>query len=247
VANRFFLRCTLTALIVSSSVGHAAHGGGASETQIDTEAYAVLQKVATQLGMVRGMQRTWRSINRIYFIAEHERPGEAFSQAVIELNYVQRAVRVIEQDQSQPKISVQRERRSWQESSPGVRVELVREAVHFSNWLYLTPHGVIRAALEAESTQPGSVTFEDQQYGSLVFESPNGRAEIVLGVSGLPSSVNLAQVRVSAYFEDYRDWELLDVMFPVTLRLQHADRSELYRVTEFRTNPYVVFPESTLP
>ena len=234
---------------MGASVAHAAHGGGASEAQIDTQAYGVLQKVATRLGMVRGPQRTWRSINRIYFIAERESSGKSPSKFVVELNYVQQAQRVIEQEQhqSQPKISVQREKRNWRESSPGIRVDTVRESVEFANWLYLTPHGVIRAALEAESTQPGSVTFQDEKQSSLVFESPNGRTEIVLGVNGLPINASLVQSQVSVYFENYRDWELLEVMFPANLRLEHAGHSEVYRVNEFRTNPYVVFVESTLP
>lgn len=240
-------------LLILTGYGHgAAHGGGASPAAVDSIAYEELTELSRKLGMLRGMQRTWRSINRVNFkgngdcLRETETNGECF----VEMNFAQQALRSqVQSEAGQSDIVVYTDESTWQESSPGVAVEGSEVQVSTaSRTLMLVPQGAVRAALEAESATVGSVDRSVE--GKLVtyaFTTPQGNVTVTVEIDGLPTEIYVGSTKdqpsIVVKLSDYFDWELLDVPFPKAIEIQRGDDpSRRLNVTEYRTNPYLIFP-----
>jgi len=241
----------LLLLVVSNGYG-AAHDGGTAPEAVDSVAYGELTELSRKLGMLRGMHRTWRSINRINFkgtgdcLRETETDGGCF----VEMNFVQQALRSqVEPEAGQSDIVVHTEGSTWQESSPGVAVEGSEALVSIaSRSLMLVPQGAVRAALEAESATAGSVDRSvEGDFVTYAFTMPQGEVTITVKFDGLPTAINVGSTNdqpvLMVKLSDYFDWELLDVPFPKTIEIQRGTQpSRRLNVTEYRTNPYLIFP-----
>ena len=227
---------------------------------------ATIEAAADALGMVRTVQRRMDSINTVEFSGtgtlrvpetarrwtEHE-----ILSATIGMSYYIPAMRwdmtVISSDGSEQRtIHVVREDRAWNEEEPGVNPTPVsgRTAARLRQ-IWLTPHGIIRAAVEAEAARPGSVSVG----------SAGGKTTITVEVDGTPMTATLnddnrpervelmidhpvlGPTQLAASYSGYMDWPILDVYFPSRIVHTLGDEVSLdLTVTEFFQNPYVVFP-----
>jgi len=240
-------------LLTVASYGYgAAHGGGEAPVVVDSVVYEELTELSRKLGMLRGMHRTWRSINRINFkgngdcLRETETDGACF----VEMNFVQQALRSqVQSDAGQSDIVVLADGSTWQESSPGVAVEGSETQVSTaSRLLMLVPQGAVRAALEAESASVGIVDRSvEGGFVTYAFPMPQGKVSITVETDGLPTAIKVGatndQPALVVKLSDYFDWELLDVPFPKTIEIQRGTEPiRRLNVTEYRTNPYLIFP-----
>src|SRR5262245_34853855 len=116
--------------------------------------------VADALGAIRGVQREWRSINRIYFIASGtmtspDKTASKLSRGFFEMSFAQHAVRadlMLQQGKAAPKrtIEVARESVAWNETEPGVGATAAAGQAKARVWqIYATPSGAVRVAMEA--------------------------------------------------------------------------------------------------
>jgi len=240
-------------LVVASNGYAAAHGGGEAPAAVDSVAYEELTELSRKLGMLRGMQRTWRSINRINFkgngdcLRENETDGECF----IEMDFVQQALRSQVQSQAgQSDIVVYAAGSTWQESSPGVAVVgSETQSPTPIRALLVVPQGAVRAALEAESASVGSVDRSVEEDSiTYAFTTSQGDVTITVEADGLPREISVVSSSdhptLLVKFSDYFDWELLDVPFPKTIETQRGTKpGRQLNVTEYRTNPYLIFPK----
>ena len=252
-------RAPIGALLLALALNPPAPGNA-------QEAAEVIEAAADALGMVRTVQRRMDSINAVQFsgtgtlrLAESPRTWAEYEvvSATIGMSYYIPALRwdmtLRTPDGSEMRtIEVVREDRAWDEVTPGVDpTEAPGKAAERRWQIWLTPHGVIRAAVDAEAANPGSVALGMQR----------GRTTLSLTVDGVPLTAVLDEnhrpERVTATIEhpvlgpseleatyaDYLDWQILDVYFPSTIvhRLDGETTLEL-TVTQFFQNPYVVFP-----
>jgi len=240
-------------LFIASHGYAAAHGGGEAPAAVDSVAYEELTELSRKLGMLRGMQRTWRSINRINFkgngdcLRETETDGDCF----VEMDFVKQSMRSqVEPEAGQRDIVVFTDESNWQEASPGVSVADSETQVSApTRALMLVPQGAVRAALEAESASVGSVD-RGVEGGSTTyaFTAPQGEVTITVETDGLPTAISVGassdQPAFVVKFSDYFDWELLDVPFPKAIEIQRgSEPARRLNVTEYRTNPYLIFPK----
>ncbi len=227
---------------------------------------ATIEAAADALGMVRTVQRRMDSINTVEFSGtgtlrvpetarrwtEHE-----IVSATIGMSYYIPAMRwdmTLESNDGseQRTIHVVRENRAWNEERPGVNPTPVtgRTAARLRQ-IWLTPHGIIRAAVEAEAARPGSVSVG----------SAGGKTTLTVEVDGTPMTATLnddnrperveltidhpvlGPTQLAASYTGYMDWPILDVYFPSSIVHTLGDEVSLdLTVTEFFQNPYVVFP-----
>jgi hypothetical protein len=224
--------------------------------------FAALADIANALGMLRGTQREWRSVNRIYYIASGTLsvPGAnkswtdyKLTRGMIEMNYAMPALRVdLQRTDAKGKadrsIEVARDVIAWNEVTPGVGATRAQGAAPGRTWLiYTTPHGVVRAAMEQALKDPASVVTDAKGFR---FPSPAGQASVTLDTNKRPARIEIAinhptlgATTVATDLSDYRDWEKLGMLFPARI-VQTAGGRKLQdlRVSEYRTNPYVIFP-----
>ncbi len=227
---------------------------------------ATIEAAADALGMVRTVARRMDSINAVQFSGtgtlrvpetarrwtEHE-----IVSATIGMSYYIPAMRwdmtVQSADGSEQRtIHVVREDRAWNEEEPGVNPTPVSDrTAQRLRQIWLTPHGIIRAAVEAEAAQPGSVSVG----------SAGGKTTLTVEVNGTPMTATLdddnrpervdlminhsvlGRTQLAASYSGYLDWPILDVYFPSRIVHTLGDETSLdLTVTEFFQNPYVVFP-----
>jgi hypothetical protein len=224
--------------------------------------FAALAEIANALGMLRGTQRQWKSVNRIYYIAAGSisvaGAGRSWSdyklaRGMFEMNYAMPAVRVDlaradAKGKADRTIEVARGDVAWNETAPGVGASSAPGAAADRRWLiYTTPHGVVRAAMEAALKDPASVVIDGKGFR---FPSPEGQASVSFDAAKRPSRIEIAvshpvlgATTVATELSDYRDWEKLGVWFPARIvQTIGGRRTQDLRVSEFRTNPYVIFP-----
>jgi len=248
-----FIKFAPALLLLVASYGHgASHGGGVGPKAVESIAYEELTELSRKLGMLRGVHRTWRSINRINFkgngdcLREAQTNGECF----VEMNFAQQALRSqVRSEAGQTDIVVSANGSTWQESSPGVAVVGSETQVSSrSRTLAIVPQGAVRAALEAESSSVGSVVRSvEADSTAYAFTTPQGDVTITVETDGLPSAIRVEsssdQPTLIVTLSDYFDWELLDVPFPKSIEIQRGkEPSRRLNVTEYRTNPYLIFP-----
>ena len=117
--------------------------------------------------------------------------------------------------------------------------------------IWLTPHGIMRAVVEAEAASPGSVSVG----------SSGGNTTLTVEVNGTPMTATLdddnrpervtmtidhpvlGRTPLTAHYSGYLDWQILDVYFPSRIVQTLGDETTLdLTITEFYQNPYVIFP-----
>lgn len=218
---------------------------------------AAITDVADALGMIRGTQREWRSVNRIYFIASGTlapdigQAPQRLTRGFIEMSFAQQAMRADLTMQQKRTIEVARDSVAWNETSPGVGATAAPGQASSRLWrIYATPHGAVRSAMETFVKDKTSLKVTASgQTKTFEFISPAGPLRIVADVNNRPMRVELmlnrsgGEAKVVTEFSDYRDWEKLGVWFPARIRqtVNGAPFADL-TVSEYRTNPYVIFP-----
>ena len=227
---------------------------------------ATIEAAADALGMVRTVQRRMDSINAVQFSGtgtlrrptsarrwtEHEIVG-----ATIGMSYYIPALRwdmtLRAADGTETRtVEVVRETRAWNEVTPGVGpTEAPGKAAERLQQIWLTPHGIVRAAVDAEAANPGAVTVGTER----------GRRTLSVTVDGIPMTATLdannrpervtaaidhpvlGRTELVAVYSDYKDWPILDVYFPSRIVQTLGGETTLdLTVTQFFQNPYVIFP-----
>ena len=203
------------------------------------------------LGMERGVRRQQTSINTIYFLArgtfdsgDGAKPTE---RALFSLSYAIPAIRTDVTRQKARSIEVANGDVAWNETEPGIGATKTSDAAADRlRQLWLTPHGALRAMVDARAKNPQAVAIQTSGAGT-TFSLPfaGGPLEVAVDATHRPQRVKwtLPNAVYEAEFSNYKDWELLDVFFPqrIVQRVNGKVTAEL-TVTEFRSNPYVVFP-----
>ena len=218
-----------------------------------------LEAAANALGMERGVRRELTSINAIYFnatgpmrVTDGGKATDRTVSAVIGMSYFIPAIRsdiTWQNPTGEPRrlIEVANGERAWNESEPGMGATPTKEtAAERLIQVWLTPQGALRAMVDARAKDPKAITIAQV----------NGRTQLSMSFQGGPFEVLLdaeqrpEQVRwqrkgqaIEVRFSDYKDWELLDVFFPQRIVERIDGRLVMdLAVTDFRSNPYVVFP-----
>lgn len=218
-----------------------------------------LETAADALGMERGVRRELTSINAIYFTAKGtfiDSPASAANPKVIHglwsMSYYVPAVRSdITRKGADGKphrdIRVANGTVAWNETEPGVGDAAAdTSADERLSQIWLTPQGALRAMVDARAKDPNAVKIS-KVAATIVFEMTFQAAplRVELNSDNRPELLKWShggkQIEVQ-YFK-YKDWELLDVFFPQRI-VQRVDGKVVadLTVTDFRSNPYVVFP-----
>ncbi|NIW25277.1 MAG: hypothetical protein GWN29_12300, partial [Gammaproteobacteria bacterium] len=225
-----------------------------------------IEAAADALGMVRTVARRMDSINAVQFSGTGtlRQPESArrwsereITSATIGMSYYVPALRwdmtVRAADGSDMRtVEVMREDRAWNEVTPGVAPTDAPGQADERAWqIWITPHGIIRAAVDAAAADPSSVSVGSQRGQTTLSVAVNGVPfTAVLDDNNRPERVTatidhpvLGSTELVATYTDYIDWQILDVYFPS--RIVHTLDGETaldLTVTEFFQNPYVVFP-----
>ncbi|MGI9258034.1 MAG: hypothetical protein ACR2QQ_04300 [Gammaproteobacteria bacterium] len=222
---------------------------------------ATIEAAANALGMVRGVTRRMTSINTVQFSGQGtltvpDADGDWMTYHVtgttVGVSYAIPAMRWdmtrIGADGEQRLIRVVRGDRSWNERLPGVDPTPAPDgATNRLRQLWLTPHGVIRAAVD----NPDATTLGMQAGQTTLSVDVDGYSfTATLDDNYRPMSVEttidhpvLGETQLEAAYTDYIDWPKLDVFFPSRIVHQLGGETTLdLTVTEFYQNPYVVFP-----
>ena len=238
------------------------------EGQRATGALAPFDKAADALGMVRGVART-RTMDDITTVEytgsgtmAEIGPGGALTaykvnRMTVGISYYFRGRRAeIERQNAagakQLLIHVVRgnPNLAWnEEGTPGMNPKLApgTEAERMQQ-LWLTPHGFIRAAVDA--------TFKDAKVAKagaktvLIVPIDGVQVRGVLDDNNRLERVDmpirhpvLGATTLTAEYSDYKDFDNYGVMFPQHIVQKIGGKTVLdIRVTAFATNPYVVFP-----
>lgn len=254
-------RRTLGLIAMAGVISPSAFAQRAAPKPPSSPQFAALAESANALGAIRGTRREWRSINRIYYIADGSVsvPGEGgrwtdykLIRGMVEMNYAIPALRVdlarSDGRRTDRSIEVARGDASWNETEPGLGATNAAGAAKGRRWLiYTTPHGAVRAAMEAADKNASSVTVDAKGFK---YTAPDGASTVALDSNKRPSRIEIAIVHpvlgatnVTTDLSDYRDWEKLGVWFPARIVQTIGGRkAQDLRVTEFRSNPYVIFP-----
>jgi hypothetical protein len=237
----------------------------ASQAQTD-DAGPILRSAALALGMVRGPQRRMDSINTIQFsgvgygrvpTTGNDWTRFEISEMTVGMSYFIPAMRwdmlVVNPNGADERlIHVVAGDRAWNESLPGIgAVPAPGEVTSRLRQIWLTPHGLIRAAVDAYSEDPSSVRTAIQAGKHTVSVTINGSTvTATLDIDNRLERVEmmiehavLGETTLTSNYDDYVDWPILDVYFPshITHRLNNEISLDL-TVTSFYQNPYVVFP-----
>lgn len=254
-------RRTLGLMLAAGAASPAAFAQRSAPKPPPSPQFAALAGIANALGMLRGTQREWKSINRIYYIADGSIsvPGAGgrwtdykLARGMIEMNYVMPALRAditrTSAGKTERSIEVARGDAAWNETEPGIGATNAAGSAKARRWLiYTTPHGVVRAGMEAALKDANSVTVDVKGFK---FASPEGPVTVAVDASKRPARIEIAithptlgATTVATDLSDYRDWEKLGVWFPARIvQTVGARKLQDLRVTEFRSNPYVIFP-----
>ncbi len=223
---------------------------------------ATVVEAAEALGMIRGAARRMDSINTVEFSGRGtiRRPQEDGSWSEAELtnltvgiSYSIPALRWDQTTGDQRAIYVVRGDEAWEERMPGVgRTPAMNFVDRFTRQIWFSPHGLIRAAIEAEALEAGSVEIGSEEgLSTLTVEVGSFTLTATLDENNRPQSVSmpvthplLGPTTLATNYSDYIDWPLLDVFFPSRIEQTLGDVTWLdLEVTEFFQNPYVVFPD----
>lgn len=203
------------------------------------------------LGMERGVRRQQTSINAIFFDAkgtfDSGDGAKPVDHAIFSMSYAIPAIRTDITRQKMRSIEVANGDVAWDEREPGIGATPSPDsAAQRLRQLWLTPQGALRAMVDARAKNREAVKIASSE-GQTTFtlQHQGGPLEVVVDATHRPQKLKwtLANDVYEATFTGYRDWELLDVFFPTKIvqRVNGKTTADL-TVTDFRSNPYVVFP-----
>jgi hypothetical protein len=142
---------------------------------------------------------------------------------------------------------------AWDEATPGGTVSPTTDtATNRLQQIWWTPHGLLWAALTSnEKSLVKGVSVADEG-GKKVLTIPieGLPAKVTLGADNRPEKVEsrikhplLGEIGVEINYSGYRDFEHYSVFFPTHIVEKFGGHTVLdLTVTEFHTNPYIVFP-----
>ena len=225
-----------------------------------------IEDVAYALGTLRGVQRRMDSMNTLQFSGhgtsnilgdDGQWTSYEITSATIGINYFIPAVRsdvtrIAEDGNEERIIEVARADRAWNERLPGVDpTEVNGEVAERTQQIWLTPHGVITAAVH----NPNSVTVDNVSGQTILSVEVDGLSVVArLDENSRPAVVEmmidhpvLGETLLEAEYTGYIDWPILDVYFPSNIvhRLGGEVVLEM-TVSDFYQNPYVIFPTPEL-
>ena len=207
------------------------------------------------LGMERGVRREQTAINAIFFVAKgslaSNGTARTVDRAVLSMSYFVPAIRMDVTwragAKTEREIQVANGALAWNESEPGIGATPTSEsAAERLRQIWLTPQGAMRALVNTRAKNKDAVTIA-QVDGRTTFSAQFEGApfEVTVDAEHRPQRVRwtLDGKVHEAEFRGYKDWELLDVFFPqrIVQRIDGRVVADL-TVTDFRSNPYVVFP-----
>jgi len=143
---------------------------------------------------------------------------------------------------------------AWDEATPGGNATPATEtASDRLLHIWLTPHGLIWAALTADGKGIANGVTMSQENNKTVLVIPvNGvPVKVILGTDNRPEKVEarikhpiLGDTSLEINYSGYRDFEhAYGVYFPAHIEEKLGGRTVLdLTVMEFHTNPYIVFP-----
>lgn len=202
---------------------------------------------ADSLGMIRGAGPAQNATRLI--VTSYEGTGTLNdSPFTYRYEYVYAPHRAARQQRTFPDgktvIEAVREGRAWNESAPGINPSAVTSgAERRMAEIYLTPHGALRAAIDADARD---VKVSTSSQSTLITVPVDiGSVRIVLGEGNRPAR---AEVRVrgrtmAAEFSGYKDFNNYGVFAPVKIiREENGKVVGDLAVTTFVENPYVIVP-----
>ncbi len=225
-----------------------------------------IETAADALGMVRTVARRMDSINAVQFsgtggmrVPQPDGGWTSYdiTNARIGMSYYIPAMRwdmsrTQANGSEQRTIHVVREGRTWDEEEPGVNpTPVTGRTAERLRQIWLTPHGIIRAAVDAEAANSGSVTVGSDGGRTTLSVTVDGTPmTAVLDADSRPERVTmmidhpvLGRTPLTAHYSGYLDWQILDVYFPSRIVQTLGDETTLdLTITEFYQNPYIVFP-----
>lgn len=203
------------------------------------------------LGMERGVRRQQTSINAVFFDAKGKLDtgdgAKPVDHAIFSMSYAIPAIRTDVTRQQMRSIEVANGDIAWDEREPGIgAMPSPASAAHRLRQVWLTPQGALRAMVDARAKDKDAVKVaQTGKQTTFTLQFQGGPLEVVVDATHRPQTVKwtLANDVYEATFAGYKDWELLDVFFPTKIvqRVNGKVTADL-TVTDFRSNPYVVFP-----
>ncbi len=256
---------SLAAFVVSASIafGAAAQPPGWGSTPTHDALFWALHEV----GAVRQPgSRELRAVLRVLYwgdsgvigaplLGSGYQAAQNISAFSVEMHYGQPAMRADYQlANGERVIQAVRADVAWNEGMPGRDFSASNFTADDLRWqIWLTPHGVLWAALDAIEQDALAMTTEAGKT-VMSFSKDGNPIRLTLGADSRPESVavtldghsTLGSTTVTAHYSDYRNWELLDVYFPAQIRWESGGQTLLQLQTDdYRTNPYVIirYPE----
>ncbi len=202
---------------------------------------------ADALGMIRGVGRAQNATRLI--VTSYEGTGTQNAATFgYRHEFVYAPYRAARLQRSFPDgrtaIEVVRDSRAWNESAPGINPSAVNAgAAYRMAEIYLTPHGALRAAIDADARQVKVSTSA----GSSVVTAPvdGGAVRITLGGDNRPvrSEVRLGGRTFAAEFSGYKDFNNYGVFAPEKIiRRENGKVVGELVVSRFVENPYIIVP-----
>jgi hypothetical protein len=239
-------------MVAAACVGAAttalAQAHGESPKAKPDAVQSVLVAALDALGAVRGPQRVLTAINTIQYRAQGSVREDGVTRRVDRyvagLSYAVPAMREDFAFVSGRRVIVVNNATAWNETAPGVGDQPSNDVAARTARLWASPFGVVRAAIEAEPrdvavSKQGPATVLTVKRGALTLTAR-------LNPRNLPESVRVTGAGPAREFiyQDYKgDWDGYDVFFPAHI-IEKAGGTTVrdLTITEFRNNPYVVFP-----
>ena len=221
----------------------ASPTGGGSTLGLHPSVFAA----ADALGMIRGAGRAQHAKGLI--VTSYEGTGTGNGAAfTYRYEFVYAPHRAARQQRTfengRTVIEAVREGRAWNETAPGINPAAVTSgAERRMAEIYLTPHGALRAAIDAEARD---VMVSSSSQSTLITVPVDiGSVRIVLGEGNRPvrAEVRVRGSTLAAEFSGYKDFNNYGVFAPVKIIRQENGKAvgEL-SVTAFVENPYVIVP-----
>ena len=220
----------------------------------------ILRDAAQAIGMGRNVPLGVKNVSTIRFSAEGTLAPLASAKIAVHISYVVPGIRMTIEGTGSKNLKVAETRvfadgKVWNEKQPGVDMSpaLAETAAERAAIIKLTPFGALWSVIEAEGhAKVATVAGKTVVSGASPYDGM--RVTVTFDDQKRPEKVEVAagKHRYQATFSDYGNkWEPdYLVIFPAKIVWTKDGKpfADL-KVTEFKSNPYVVFPgpESTGP
>jgi hypothetical protein len=247
---RKVLIIALAALSLGGGISvHALEAPGASQTGGGTPLglHPSVYAAADALGMIRGAGRAQNATSVVVTSYEGTgtMKGERFTYRYEFVYAPHKAARLLRTSQDgRTTIEVVRDGRAWNETAPGINPSEVKSGGELRMVeIYLTPHGAMRAAIDAAAS---AVKVSGSPQSTVITVPVDiGSVRIVLGEGNRPvrAEVKTRGRTLAAEFSGYKDFNNYGVFAPAKIiRQENAKVVGELAVVRFMENPYVIVP-----